>query len=196
VEIASMMKSNNDIEDVLSSIRRLVAEGDARPVSGQETKREALILDQARRVIDPEDPFQMIQSVGSEADTFDFALRSTAAGAIRTAPPDAGDAREASVQMPTAEGISRGSMDGDEHVVLHLARDQTVPGSAGAKKPVASPDEAELADLPGDDEALRQLIEDVVREELAGALGERITRNVRKLVRREIRRLMSDEAFD
>ena len=35
-----------------------------------------------------------------------------------------------------------------------------------------------------DEDALRDLVADIVRQELQGALGERITRNVRKLVRR------------
>lgn len=38
-----------------------------------------------------------------------------------------------------------------------------------------------------DEEALRDIIAEVVREELQGDMGVRITRNVRKLVRREIR---------
>lgn len=42
-----------------------------------------------------------------------------------------------------------------------------------------------------DEESLRQLVADVVREELSGELGERITRNIRKLVRREISRALS-----
>lgn len=42
-----------------------------------------------------------------------------------------------------------------------------------------------------DEEALRELVADIVREELQGALGERITRNVRKLVRREIHRALT-----
>jgi len=37
-----------------------------------------------------------------------------------------------------------------------------------------------------DEDALRDIVSEIVREELQGALGERITRNVRKLVRREI----------
>lgn len=47
-----------------------------------------------------------------------------------------------------------------------------------------------------DDEALRALVADIVREELMGPLGERITRNVRKLVRREIYRILSSKEFD
>ncbi len=47
-----------------------------------------------------------------------------------------------------------------------------------------------------DEDALRTLVSDVVREELTGPLGERITRNVRKLVRREIYRILSSKEFD
>jgi len=47
-----------------------------------------------------------------------------------------------------------------------------------------------------DEEALRELVASVVREELSGPMGERITRNVRKLVRREIYRILSSHEFD
>jgi hypothetical protein len=46
-------------------------------------------------------------------------------------------------------------------------------------------------DIYWDEDALRRLVADVLREELQGELGERITRNVRKLVRREIYRAIS-----
>ncbi|WP_088622240.1 hypothetical protein [Oceanicola sp. 22II-s10i] len=42
-----------------------------------------------------------------------------------------------------------------------------------------------------DEEALRDMVAEIVRQELQGALGERITRNVRKLVRREIQRALT-----
>ncbi|WP_412562238.1 hypothetical protein [Thalassobius sp. MITS945101] len=42
-----------------------------------------------------------------------------------------------------------------------------------------------------DEEALRELVTEIVRQELQGSLGERITRNVRKLVRREIQRALT-----
>ncbi|SLN23814.1 hypothetical protein [Pseudooctadecabacter jejudonensis] len=47
-----------------------------------------------------------------------------------------------------------------------------------------------------DEEALRALVSEVVREELTGPMGERITRNVRKLVRREIYRILNSQEFD
>ena len=47
-----------------------------------------------------------------------------------------------------------------------------------------------------DEDALRELVSDIVREELQGALGERITRNVRKLVRREIHRALATQDLE
>ncbi len=47
-----------------------------------------------------------------------------------------------------------------------------------------------------DEEVLREMIRDVLRDELQGTLGERITRNVRKLVRAEIARALSAREFD
>ena len=47
-----------------------------------------------------------------------------------------------------------------------------------------------------DEDALRDLVADIVREELQGALGERITRNVRKLVRREIHRALAAQELE
>ncbi|MEO1732774.1 MAG: hypothetical protein AAFR45_03975 [Pseudomonadota bacterium] len=47
-----------------------------------------------------------------------------------------------------------------------------------------------------DEESLRELVTDIVRQELQGALGERITRNVRKLVRREIHRALTAQELD
>lgn len=47
-----------------------------------------------------------------------------------------------------------------------------------------------------DENTLRDLVSEIVRQELQGALGERITRNVRKLVRREIHRAMVGQEYD
>lgn len=47
-----------------------------------------------------------------------------------------------------------------------------------------------------DDVALREIVAEIVRSELQGELGERITRNVRKLVRREIYRAMMTRDFN
>lgn len=59
-----------------------------------------------------------------------------------------------------------------------------------------------FADLPGraagtapilDEEALRGVVNSIVREELQGEMGDRISRNLRKLVRREIALVLREE---
>lgn len=47
-----------------------------------------------------------------------------------------------------------------------------------------------------DEEALRDLVAQVIREELQGELGQRITRNVRLLVRREVQRALTLREFE
>jgi hypothetical protein len=100
---------------------------------------------------------------------------------------------------------------------LHLSADPGTggeaagrPAAAAAGTPdedkMASPraagtDDAILLDEPGeeailDEDTLRDLVSQVVREELMGELGERITRNVKKLVRREIQRALAGREFD
>ena len=56
-------------------------------------------------------------------------------------------------------------------------------------------DESEVG-MTFDEEVLRDLVRDIIREELAGTLGERITRNVRKLVRAEIARALAVREFE
>jgi hypothetical protein len=47
-----------------------------------------------------------------------------------------------------------------------------------------------------DEEGLRRIIAALVREELQGALGEQIGRNLRKLIRREVRAALDQESPD
>ncbi|WP_113911826.1 hypothetical protein [Roseovarius dicentrarchi] len=61
------------------------------------------------------------------------------------------------------------------------------PRSGNARDTLAANDEFL------DEDALRDLVADIVRRELQGVLGERITRNVRKLVRREIHRALASQ---
>ncbi|WP_299149085.1 hypothetical protein [uncultured Tateyamaria sp.] len=70
---------------------------------------------------------------------------------------------------------------------------------AEAPKAPAKDDQAPLFSSEDDlldEDALRELVSDIVREELQGALGERITRNVRKLVRREIHRALAAQELE
>ncbi|NEX44719.1 hypothetical protein G3572_00750 [Rhodobacter sp. ETT8] len=229
--------SNHEIEDVLSSIRRLVSE-DLRPARAAEAavaaavtaEQEAagkLLLTPALRVVAPpegegaapvaagagaaeqhgaapvmqaewpvedvvarlgaavaeeewESPFGDPQVWPVEAEP--AVARPVAAGqGIAAAPKDApmddgawADAAEAAVRADLAQ-------DAEEDVIASLYAAEAAGDGAG---------------LRFDEEVLRDLVRDLIREELSGTLGERITRNVRKLVRAEIARALALREFE
>lgn len=79
--------------------------------------------------------------------------------------------------------------------------------SVAAEPPAVEATAASMAEAEGaaedaaldetilDEEGLRDLIAQIVREELRGALGERITQQVRKLVRAEVAKALDDRGF-
>lgn len=74
------------------------------------------------------------------------------------------------------------------------ARDQSEPARPA---PTDDLDTALFSDdMQFDEAVLRDLVRDLIREELQGSLGERITRNVRKLVRAEVARALSLHDFE
>ena len=81
------------------------------------------------------------------------------------------------------------------------ATDEAAYADEDAFEEDEQPETAEGAQGFGGDEyfdeaMLRDLVADIVRSELQGALGERITRNVRKLVRREIHRALTAQELE
>ncbi len=83
-----------------------------------------------------------------------------------------------------------GTISWEDHDASDPAADaQRMPG--GGDGDIIATEEAVL-----DEAALRDLVAEIVREELQGRLGERITRNVRKLVRREINRALAMRDFE
>lgn len=96
-------------------------------------------------------------------------------------------------ELPRPDPVSGGTLEPDrswadqaEAAVLQELTGTVPP--ADADQP-----EDDLAALPVDEALLREIVRDVLREELQGPLGERITRNIRKLVRAEIARVMATE---
>lgn len=79
-------------------------------------------------------------------------------------------------------------------------RAEVYPDAGAEERTDGSAPMTESADLTDldlfDAEALRDLVRDVLREELQGPLGERITRNIRKLVRAEIARALAAQDLD
>ncbi|WP_300056161.1 hypothetical protein [uncultured Roseobacter sp.] len=191
--------TNSDVEDVLSSIRRLVSDkatrGTVRAAS------DTLVLSPQQRV--------------SEADV----LKLRPSDAVHLPEPQAGQQGDQTAGSDLGLDELSATIEALETEIAETA-DQWEPdgtgsddyaGTAGAdmKWPQAGaldatgapldPDEAETpeaddlqsADQILDEAALRDLVAEIVRFELQGPLGERITRNIRKLVRREIHRALA-----
>ncbi|EEX14772.1 conserved hypothetical protein [Citreicella sp. SE45] len=68
------------------------------------------------------------------------------------------------------------------------------PGNDDTALPQTRPEGGAMALV--DEEMVRGMVSDMIRQELQGALGERITRNVRKLVRREIHRMAMSKDYE
>ena len=87
--------------------------------------------------------------------------------------------------------------DGPDADALRAAVREALHDEVGAMEQDWSDIAQENLEMPTlDEDGLRDLVADIVRQELQGALGERITRNVRKLVRREIYRAMATNELD
>ena len=115
------------------------------------------------------------------------------------------DVEEQTVKDEPDEDQSDGSVEAEFHhsgspdVDITVAQDQGADQDDAEEDLYGDDDLDGLLDVGGlqiDEDALRDLVADVVRQELTGPLGERITRNVRKLVRREIYRILSSQEFD
>ena len=247
--------SNHEIEDVLSSIRRLVSE-DLRPTVPRPTEdagpvlpsaADKLILTPALRVVMAPEVFK--HRSGSAADgataVEDVVARLGAAVAEDEWESPLGDpevwsgAIASDPVQETARGVQTVSMDdapdfGDAPMAAFTEVEDVLPEPpsaapeqpSAARKAVTPPQEDRLwadaaeaevrADLERetaaevmsglyeaktdgmafDEVVLRDLVRDLIREELSGTLGERITRNVRKLVRAEIARAVALREFD
>ena len=86
-------------------------------------------------------------------------------------------------------------LDEAEAEVIATLTDEAAPaGAEGAGTGDAAATDA--AEMTFEEAVLRDLVRDLIREELQGNLGERITRNIRKLVRAEIARAMALRDFD
>jgi hypothetical protein len=145
------------------------------------------------------------QDAGTVETTED--IRAAAPDASRHDPP-AANSSAAEDATPGGDFASRDASDASEP----NAMPETPMGADSLPSARFDPSEPGAVPLRGDDagggdhirqdtaildeETLRRIIAEVVREELQGELGERITRNLRKLVRREIRLVLAADELD
>lgn len=196
--------SNVEIEDVLSSIRRLVSEdlrGTAAPAPEPLRKPvPRLVLTEALRVDAPRAPAAV---EAPAAQPLALAARLAELEAILDAQEQAFDdeadaatpvpiplvARVAEpVTAPEPAAVPEAPFRDDDNLVAeavdHFAWTEAAP------QQVAQPSQPTSPALL-DEGLLRELIRDVLREELQGDIGERVTRNLRKMIRTEIGRALT-----
>ena len=133
---------------------------------------------------------------------------------VRTPEPAAAPEPEAAIAAPEPQA----DMAGDDAPLNEMPVDEPAPAAmrfhhtpdrsqdedADYGDDLRELDDDPVADIEAfleketlmDEAALRQMVLEIVREELQGRLGERITRNVRKLVRREIHRVLTSQDLD
>ncbi len=203
----------NEIDEVMSSVRKLVSRGERSPdattdgdaLSEAATASEKLILTPALRVDEPDaqDAEPPATSDGNRAnvlvldpekhaepgphDATIAQLAAAVAGPVEDWQPEETETFDEADWAVSAMGAS------DEPEFFDATEE---PERQEEHADVSSdPDDELAAFLPQepaiDPAMLREMIAQIVREELAGDTGERITRNVRKLVRREINLILA-----
>lgn len=100
--------------------------------------------------------------------------------------------------VPEDEGLEAFVPDdeAEEDVAFPDPAEDAALQAALARNAFADDDPLPTDEAILDEETLRDMVTEIVRQELQGALGERITRNVRKLVRREINRALSVQELE
>jgi len=209
-----------DIEDVLSSIRRLVSE-EPRPRAPRAAEAPSqpgkLVLTPAFRVAEEaaNAPAPAEEEAVSEAEveagpapdegTADPVPMFVHVAAVESVSPEAEaenqdetSLRERVAELEAAVAESGGDWepDGSEDApqAVPLAR-FTIRGEREKVVEGADFDEA-AEETVLDEEALREMVADIVRQELQGEMGKRITSNVRKLVRQEINRALASRDLE
>jgi len=239
--------TNVELEDVLSSIRRLVADRDA-PLPPVAAEPERLLLTPALRVAEEaechselplplapwaaNDPLPITEPEPLSDDAAGAVARLAAQIEAAVTVQDSDFEPDGSEDVPVMDWsappaddapVFRSRLQGAGLRLVDLAPDDPVFQHRASDAPYDGADEGadDLADDlrfshadgleedpdasldalfgPGaaiDQALLRQIVTEVVRQELQGTLGERITRNVRKLVRREIYRVLDSERLE
>lgn len=105
---------------------------------------------------------------------------------------------KAGFELPNPDDSSQSASFDEEAIAFQRAHSEAVETAQDELEANATETLLESEDIGAvlDEEALRDMVAEIVRQELQGPLGERITRNVRKLVRREIYRALAANELD
>lgn len=190
-----MSGSMPNTEDVISSIRRLVSE--EKPAA-----LEKFVLTPALRVASPEPALMVPKAAPSpRRQTLEQRIADLEAAVGAQADEWEPEGDTADLPAPGALILDYKHSTSEQPAGRQLYSEDEFVYFAGAAPHDDAPAAKENmfapapAAQPIDEEALRDLVAQIVREELQGELGERITRNVRRLVRREVQRALTMREF-
>ena len=197
----SQMTRSDNADDLVTSVRHLVS-NEATGISRKMPSLDRLVLTPALRVGDVDDvPDTTAQDQTTPANQPDEPER------LDLAPVKAHVDADAPTQ-PVSDDPVLTETATDADLTDLTALDGVAITDVAAQDPVTDQPEPDLETqvvtdvvmkaIGGqiDDTALRDAVRRVLREELSGEMGERITRNVRKLVRREINRVLASRELD
>jgi hypothetical protein len=185
------MSRGDEIDELVSSVRNFVAHKEINRMVAPKPA-EKLVLTADTRLSD-----EQVKAIDAEWAAELHALEK--AGLV--AP---GKALELSV-AELEEAIAKLPQDWDEEHAGRASADDADDSVEPAEplSEASAPDTAAIEAMlvakmhdSIDHDALRALVVKIVHEELSGELGERITRNVRKMVRREISRVMTSRELN
>lgn len=181
------LPSAEEIEDELSEALLAAMPSDSPDVAISEVTEIADLTEGSDELSVPDDtemsPVAEEQPVSESSATEEFVVTHTEARVEQQEDAE-----------PTPEFTTLASEDRVEE--LSVTEDVTTETSAEHVAADEETDQGEALISAMDEDKLRDLVADVVRQELRGALGERITRNMRKMVRREIYRTVSSRDFE
>ncbi|MBN2759739.1 MAG: hypothetical protein JXQ79_04505 [Rhodobacteraceae bacterium] len=192
--------SRHEIEDVLSSIRRLVSHEDRAAQEHVKSVPEAsgkLVLTSALRVDEADTPEMLPEQTtqAASAELVNTAPAPSATPAFAEAParpPLLKRIAQAGQTASTPERpLAEEAKAATDNAVTESVSDTVLEATlARLEEALAiTPAEPERStDTVIDEDVLTQIVAKIVRQELQGELGERITRNIRKLVRAEVAR--------
>lgn len=137
-------------------------------------------------------PVRMILPLADADNDLDAPLREAIeAGAPAPTPAEPAPAFHHRSEIAVPPPLTAPADDAQAGLADDLARASSDLRGDGAPLSLALADGRLL-----DEEMLRSLVTEILRQELQGTLGERITRNVRKLVRREIFKVLSSQELE
>jgi hypothetical protein len=205
----------NFLATAMSRINGLSSGESVEVSQGQSDRIEAVVAAVGAAVgpdeweVDGGDPAPQTESWGdtvwssAEAPADDALAKSDANVVLLLETPIAVTNRQDAAETPPQDGQSGGdlqqnprddapSLIGADNIVFN--DDILSQPAASATNEAVSPDDAAEFDDSTEflnEDILREIVRDMIREELQGTLGERITRNVRKLVRAEVNRALA-----